>query len=183
MIKKINERGLPSLGGLPGDSFGHNTVPRPSLPSTGSQSRSADSQVAMGRINRGYEDDDKYSDRDMFPDNICDDDEDDDEYDMNLRSKISVDLRGRKAMPEVRTLAYVLNANIDDLIKENEERQELIDEDLIDDDDNDEDVDEHSIGGYATPLASPADPKKFYKGMLRSYPGSNYVGDLPKSKA
>ena len=93
MIKKINERGLPSLGGLPGDSFGHNTVPRPSLPSTGAQSRSADSQVAMGRINRGYEDDDKYSDRDMFPDNICDDDEDDsDDVSVSFRQYESVHL-------------------------------------------------------------------------------------------
>lgn len=187
MTKKINERGSPSLGGLPGDSFGHNTVPRPSFPSTGAPSRSADSQIAMGRINKrppsiAGNDDEQYANRDMFPDNVCDfDDEEEDDYDMGMRSKLSLDLRGRKAMPEVRTLSYILSADIDDLIKENEERQELIDEDLIEDDD--EDVDEHSIGGYAGPMAPPANPKEFYKGMLRSYPGSNYVGDLPKSRA
>ena len=182
MIKNINERGRPSIGGLPGDSFGHNTSPRRSFPTTGSPSRSADSQIAMGRINRNR-DDEQYSARDMFPDNACDIDEEEDDYDMDLRSKLSIDLRGRKAMPEVRTLAYIFNADIDDLIKENEERQALIDEDLIEDEDDNEDVDEHSIGGYATPLAPPSNPKQFYRGMLKSYPGSNYVGDLPKSKA
>jgi hypothetical protein len=188
MTKKINERGAPSLGGLPGDSFGHNTVPRPSFPSTGAQSKSADSQVAMGRINKRPPSitgnaDEQYADRDMFPDNVCDlDDEEEDDYDMGLRSKLSLDLRGRKVMPEVRTLSYILDADIDDLIKENEKRQELIDEDLIDDDDADE-VEEHSIGGYTGPMAPPANPKKFYKGMLKSYPGSHYVNDLPKSKA
>jgi hypothetical protein len=44
-------------------------------------------------------------------------------------------------------------------------------------------IEEHSIGGYATPLASPANPKKFYKGMLDAYPGSHYVNDPPKSKS
>lgn len=184
MSDQLNERGAPSLGGLPGDSFGHNTVPRPSFPSTGAPSRSADSQIAMGRINRGREDDEQYTARDMFPGNACDfdNDEEEDDYDMNLRSKLSLDLRGRKVMPEVRTLSYIFNADIDDLIKENEERQALIDEDLAEEDDE-EDVDEHSIGGYTGPMASPANPKKFYKGMLRSYPGSNYVGDLPKPRA
>jgi len=44
-------------------------------------------------------------------------------------------------------------------------------------------LEEHSIGGYTGPMTAPANPKKFYKGMLNAYPGSNYVGDLPKSKA
>jgi hypothetical protein len=44
-------------------------------------------------------------------------------------------------------------------------------------------LEEHSIGGYTGPMASPANPKKFYKGMLDAYPGSHYVDDMPKSKA
>ncbi len=65
------------------------------------------------------------------------------------------------------------------------ESEGLIDEDLIETPDDDE-VEEASvagsIGGYVGPMASPANPKKFYKGMLKSYPGSHYVNDLPKSK-
>jgi hypothetical protein len=188
MTKKINERGLPSTGGVPDtDTFRQLGVVRPSIRpgTTGGHTRSADSQAAMGRVNKRPPSiigntDEQYANRDMFPDNVCDFDEEEDDYDMHLRSKISLDLRGRKAMPEVRTLSYIFSADIEDLIKENEERQGLIDEDLIEDYD---DVDEHSIGGYTGPMSSPANPKKFYQGMLRSYPGSHYVNDPPKSKA
>jgi hypothetical protein len=186
MSNKLNERGLSSIGGVPhSDTSGHLGRARKPVGviGTGGHSQSADSGYSskLGNVNRNR-DDEQYADRDMFPDNVCDfDDDEEDDYDMELRSKISLDLRGRKAMPEVRTLSYILNADIDDLIKENEERQALIDEDLIEEED--EDVDEHSIGGYTGPMTPPANPKKFYKGMLRSYPGSNYVGDLPKSRA
>jgi hypothetical protein len=44
-------------------------------------------------------------------------------------------------------------------------------------------LEEHSIGGYVGPMSSPANPKKFYQGMLDAYPGSHYVNDPPKSKA
>lgn len=184
MSDKLNERGLSTIGGVPhSDTSGHLGRARKPVGviGTGGHSQSADSGYSskLGNVNRNR-DDAQYADRDMFPDNVCDADEEEDDYDMELRSKISLDLRGRRAMPEVRTLSYIFNANIDDLIKENEERQALIDEDLIEDDDE---VDEHSIGGYAGPMASPANPKKFYKGMLRSYPGSHYVDDLPKSRA
>jgi hypothetical protein len=46
-----------------------------------------------------------------------------------------------------------------------------------------DELEEHSIGGYVGPMSSPANPKKFYQGMLDAYPGSHYVNDPPKSKA
>lgn len=203
MKKKLNERGLPSIGGVsPGDTsnnLGQARRPWNLTGSTGGHSQSADSGFSsrLGRVNKGR-DDDKYAYPVRFPENEEESEHSvkpkrrrhgggksghkEDSYDVKLRSKIALDLRGRKPMPEVRTLSYVLNTDIDDLIKENEERQALIDEDLIETDDGAE-VEEHSIGGYTGPMASPANPKKFYKGMLKSYPGSHYVNDLPKSKA
>ena len=186
MSKKLTERGSPSVGGVPhadtSGQLGQARRPWNMTGSTGGHSQSADSGYSsrLSRVNKGRETDEEHAYKDAFPENE-EDDWDDDNFAMWIRTKLSLDLRGRKAMPEVRTLSYILNADIDDLIKENEARQALIDEDLIEEDD--EDVDEHSVGGYTGPMSPPANPKKFYKGMLRSYPGSHYVNDLPKSKA
>jgi hypothetical protein len=190
MKKKLNERGLPSVGGIsPGDTsnnLGQARRPWNMTGAAGGHSQSADSGFSsrLGRVNKGRETDKEHAYRIRFPDNEEESEEsEEDKYDMNIRSKISLDLRGRKPMPEVRTLMSVLNCNVDDLIRENEELQSVIDEDIVDEDDEIEESSvAGSIGGYVGPMAPPANPKQFYKRMLRSYPGSHYINDLPKSK-
>jgi hypothetical protein len=128
MTKKLNERGLPSVGGVyPGDTSGNLGQARRSWSltgATGGHSQSADSGFSskLGRVNKGR-DDDKYAYRVMFPENEEEETEED-TYDMSIRSKISHDLRGRKPMPERK-----LTIDIDRLIAENEEFQMFLEDD------------------------------------------------------
>ena len=129
----INERGLPSIGGVsPGDTSNTLGIVRPTIRpgTTGGHSRSADSQNAMGRINIGREDDEALADRPMFPDNIEKKDDEEDIYNMTIRSKLSLDLRGRKAMPERKDLTK----DIDELILENETLQMFLEGTIFGDD-------------------------------------------------
>jgi hypothetical protein len=186
--KKLTERGTPSTGGIPhsdtSGNLGQARRPWNMTGTSGGHSQSADSGYSsrLTRVNKGRETDEEHSYRDAFPENE-EEDCDDDDFDMSIRSKLSLDLRGRKPMPEARTLMSVFNCSVDDLIRENEVLQSVIDEDIIDEEDE---IEESSvaanIGGYAGPMAPPANPKQFYKRMLRSYPGSHYINDLPKSK-
>jgi hypothetical protein len=128
MTKKLNERGLPSVGGVsPGDTSGNLGQARRSWSLTGASgghTQSADSGFSskLGRVNKGR-DDDKYAYRVMFPENEEEETEED-TYDMSTRSKISHDLRGRKPMPERK-----LTIDIDRLIAENEEFQIFLEDD------------------------------------------------------
>lgn len=125
MTKKLNERGLPSVGGVsPGDSsnnLGQARRPWNLTGSSGGHSQSADSGFSskLGRVNKGR-DDDKYAWQVRFPEN--EEEPEEDTYNMKLRSKISIDLRGRKPMPERK-----LTTDIDQLIEENEKFNEFLD--------------------------------------------------------
>jgi len=124
MTKKLNERGLPSVGGVsPGDSsnnLGQARRPWNLTGSSGGHSQSADSGFSskLGRVNKGR-DDDKYAWQVRFPEN--EEEPEEDTYNMKLRSKISIDLRGRKPMPERK-----LTTDIDQLIEENEKFNEFL---------------------------------------------------------
>jgi len=127
MKKKLNERGLPSVGGVsPGDTsnnLGQARRPWSLTGSSGGHSQSADSGFSskLGRVNKGR-DDDKYAYQVRFPEN--EEEPEEDEYDMSIRSKLSIDLRGRKPMPERK-----LTKDIDILISENEEFQVMLEDD------------------------------------------------------
>ena len=127
MKKKLNERGLPSVGGVsPGDSsnnLGQARRPWNLTGSSGGHSQSADSGFSskLGRVNKGR-DDDKYAWQVRFPEN--EEEPEEDTYNMKLRSKISIDLRGRKPMPERK-----LTTDIDQLIEENEKFQIMLEDD------------------------------------------------------
>ena len=131
MTSKINERGLPSIGGVsPGDTSNNLGKPnrlRHISGATGGHTQSADSGFSskLSRVNRGR-DDEKYAYRDMFPEN--EEDIEDDEvlynYNIRLRSKLSSDLRGKKVMPERK-----LSLDIDTLIKDNEKFHLFLEDD------------------------------------------------------
>ena len=127
MKKKLNERGLPSVGGVsPGDTsnnLGQARRPWSLTGSSGGHSQSADSGFSSkpGRVNKGR-DDDKYAYQVRFPEN--EEEPEEDEYDMSIRSKLSIDLRGRKPMPERK-----LTTDIDQLIENNEEFQLYLEDD------------------------------------------------------
>jgi len=128
MKKKLNERGLPSVGGVsPGDTsdnLGQARRPWSLTGSSGGHSQSADSGFSskLGRVNKGR-DDDKYAYQVRFPENEEEETEED-TYDKSIRAKISIDLRGRKPMPERK-----LTTDIDQLIESNEEFQLYLEDD------------------------------------------------------
>ena len=88
MTKKLNERGLPSVGGVsPGDSsnnLGQARRPWSLTGSSGGHSQSADSGFSskLGRVNKGR-DDDKYAWQVRFPEN--EEEPEEDTYNMKLR--------------------------------------------------------------------------------------------------
>jgi hypothetical protein len=146
MKKKLNERGIPSVGGVsPGDSsnnLGQARRPWHLTGASGGHTQSADSNFSsrLSRVNKGR-DDDKYAYRDMFPENEEEESErstkpkrrrrrktghKEDSYDMKIRSKLSPDLRGRKPMPERK-----LTTDIDQLIEENEHFQIMLEDDRM----------------------------------------------------
>ena len=128
MKKKLNERGLPSVGGVPhtdtSGQLGQARRPWSLTGATGGHSQSADSGFSskLGRVNKGR-DDDKYAYRDMFPENEEEETEED-TYDKSIRTKIWIDLRGRKPMPERK-----LTDDIDTLIENNEQFQAMLEDD------------------------------------------------------
>ena len=128
MKKKLNERGLPSVGGVPhtdtSGQLGQARRPWSLTGTTGGHSQSADSGFSskLGRVNKGR-DDDKYAYRDMFPENEEEETEED-TYDKSIRTKIWIDLRGRKPMPERK-----LTDDIDTLIENNEQFQAMLEDD------------------------------------------------------
>lgn len=130
MKKKLNERGLPSVGGVPhtdtSGQLGQARRPWSLTGATGGHSQSADSGFSskLGRVNKGR-DDDKYAYRDMFPENEEEEETEEDTYDKSIRAKISIDLRGRKPMPERK-----LTDDIDALIENNEQFDQFLNVDI-----------------------------------------------------